>query len=60
MASPRVGHVEVIEILSEIIGFLQDGLISLSTELLTEPRLNVRAGDVYWLFLARDEGMARP
>ena len=49
LASPRVGHVEVIEFLPAVIGFLQDGLIPLSTELLAEPRLNVRESDVYAL-----------
>jgi spermidine synthase len=49
LASRRVGHVEVIEFLPEVIGFLQDGLIPLSTELLAEPRLAVRQSDVYAL-----------
>jgi len=44
---PRVGRLEVIEFLPPVVGFLRDGLVPLSAELLAEPRFSVREGDVY-------------
>jgi spermidine synthase len=49
LQSERVGSVDVIEFLPEVIGFLRDGLIPLAPELLADPRLQVRHGDVYGL-----------
>jgi len=47
LKSPRVRRVEVVEFLPEVVGFLRDGLVPLSRELLADPRLVVREGDVY-------------
>ncbi len=47
LQSERVGRVEVIEFLPEVVGFLQDGLVPLSAALLADPRFAVREGDVY-------------
>ncbi len=47
LRSERVRRVEVIEFLPEVIGFLREGLIPLSAELIADPRLVVRDGDVY-------------
>ena len=47
LQSPRVRRVEVIEFLPEVVGFLRHGLVPLSRELLADPRLVVRQGDVY-------------
>jgi len=47
LKSARVRRVEVVEFLPEVVGFLRDGLIPLSRELLADPRLVVREGDVY-------------
>ncbi len=47
LQSPRVARVEVVELLPEVIGFLHEGLVPLSTELLAEPRFCVREGDVF-------------
>ena len=45
--SARVSRVEVIEIFPAVIDFLQEGLVPLSSELLSEARFGVRQGDVY-------------
>ena len=42
-----VAHVEVIEFLPQVIGWLRDGLIPLAEQLNAEPRLQVTHGDVY-------------
>ncbi len=47
LQSTRVQRVEVIEFLPEVVGFLRDGLVPLSPELLADPRFSVREGDVY-------------
>jgi len=47
LQSARVQRVEVIEFLPQVVGFLRDGLIPLSEELLGDPRFSVRDGDVY-------------
>jgi spermidine synthase len=49
LQSERVGRVDVIEFLPEVVGFLRDGLIPLASDLLADPRLHVRDGDVYAL-----------
>jgi len=45
--SDRVGRVEVIELFPAVVGFLRDGLVPLSSELLADERFGVREGDVY-------------
>lgn len=47
LRSDRVGRVDVVEYLPEVIGFMQRGLVPLSQALLADPRLAVREGDVY-------------
>jgi spermidine synthase len=43
----RVAHVEVVELLPEVIDWLDRGLIPLAPELASSRRLSVRRGDVY-------------
>lgn len=43
----NVGHVEVTELLPEVIQWFQQGLVPLSNELNSEPRLSVHRGDIY-------------
>jgi len=47
LLSERVAHVEVVELLPQVIDWLEQGLIPLSPELQNEPRLTVTQGDVY-------------
>lgn len=47
LASPRVARVEVVEFLPQVIGWLEQGLVPLSSALKNEPRLVTREGDVY-------------
>jgi spermidine synthase len=47
LKSPRVKRVEVVELLPQVIGWLEQGLVPLSSELQGEPRLVVTQGDVY-------------
>ncbi|NOY28872.1 MAG: spermidine synthase [Planctomycetes bacterium] len=47
LLSDRVARVEVVELLPQVIGWLEQGLIPLSPELQSEPRLVVTQGDVY-------------
>lgn len=47
LASPRVARVEVVELLPQVIGWLERGLIPLAAELLADQRLSVVLGDVY-------------
>ena len=47
LESARVVRVEVIELLPEVVGFLRDGLVPLSAELVATPRFSVREGDVF-------------
>jgi spermidine synthase len=47
LQSKRVRRVEVIELFPAVVGFLHDGLVPLSEELLGDARLRVRVGDVY-------------
>lgn len=45
--SERVSGVRVIELIPAVVGFLKDGLVPLSTELLADTRFAVRDGDAY-------------
>ncbi len=47
LLSDRVAQVEVVELLPQVIGWLEQGLIPLAPELQNEPRLVVTQGDVY-------------
>jgi spermidine synthase len=47
LQSARVERLEVIELLPAVVGFLNDGLIPLSAELLGDERFGVRQGDAY-------------
>ena len=47
LQSERVRRVEVIELFPAVVGFLQQGLVPLSPELLADSRFSVREGDVY-------------
>jgi spermidine synthase len=47
LKSPRVKRVEVVELLPQVIGWLEQGLVPLSSELQGEPRLVVTQDDVY-------------
>ncbi len=47
LKSSRVRRVEVIELFAAVVGFLRDGLVPLSAELLADPRFAVREGDAY-------------
>jgi spermidine synthase len=47
LASDRVAHVEVIEFVPEVIGWMRRGLVPLSAELNEDPRLTITEDDVY-------------
>jgi len=47
LASDRVGHVEVVEFLPQVIDWLAQGLVPLSSSLNDDSRLLVTQGDVY-------------
>ena len=47
LQSERVGRVLTIEFLPEVVGFLRDDLIPLSSQLQADPRFEVQQGDVY-------------
>jgi spermidine synthase len=47
LESERVQRVEVIELFPAVVGYLRDGLVPLSRELLSDPRFSVRQGDAY-------------
>lgn len=47
LQSKRVERLEVIELFPAVVGFLRDGLVPLSSELLADPRFGVREGDAY-------------
>ncbi len=47
LESDRVQRVEVIELFGAVVGFLKEGLVPLSEELLADPRFGVREGDAY-------------
>lgn len=49
LQSERVERLEVVELLPAVVGFLTEGLIPLSSELLGDARLEVRQGDAYAL-----------
>jgi len=47
LSGDSVTHVEVVEFLPQVIGWMQDGLVPLSEKLNAEPRLTVTQGDIY-------------
>ena len=47
LASHRVGRVEVVELLPQVIDWLEQGLIPLADSMQADPRLLVSQGDVY-------------
>jgi spermidine synthase len=47
LQSPRVAHVDVVELLPQVVGWLEKGLLPLSEELAADSRLHVVPGDVY-------------
>ncbi len=47
LKSERVKRVEVIELLPAVVGFVTEGLVPLSSELLGDARFGVRQGDAY-------------
>lgn len=47
LRSSRVFHVEVVDLLPQVIKWLEQGLVPLSDELNQEPRLEVQQGDIY-------------
>lgn len=51
LQSSRVRRVEVIEFLPAVVGFLDQGLVPLASELLGDPRFSVRQGDAYAMLL---------
>ncbi len=55
LQSTRVRRVEVIELFPAVVGFLHDGLVPLSPELLGDPRFGVREGDVYGTLLGQSD-----
>ncbi len=57
LQSPRVAQVEVVELLPQVIDWLQGGLVPLSSELQGEPRLVVTQGDVYQRLAGQPEGL---
>jgi spermidine synthase len=56
LASPRVAHVEVVDRLPEVIGWLRRGLLPLSEQLNADERLLLSEGDVYARLLAPPAG----
>ena len=55
LASPRAARVEVVELLPQVIGWLERGLIPLAAELRGDPRLTITQDDVYRRLLAPPE-----
>lgn len=47
LKSEHVDHVEVVELLPQVIGWMKDGLVPLSQQLANERRLEVRQADAY-------------
>lgn len=47
LASPRVGHVEVVEFLPQVVDWMRDGRVPLSADLNADDRFEVVAGDVF-------------
>jgi spermidine synthase len=47
LSSERVANVEVVELLPQVIDWLERGLVPLSSELVSESRLSLTQGDVY-------------
>ena len=52
LQSARVRRVEAIELLPQVVGFLREGLVPLSNDLLGDPRFGVREGDAYAILAA--------
>ena len=55
LQSPRVASVEVIELLPQVVGWLQADQMPLSPELNADERLEVTSGDIYALLAANAE-----
>lgn len=55
LASPRVAQLEVIELLPQVIDWLERGLVPLSDELQADARLAIRQDDVFARLSARAE-----
>ncbi len=47
LRAERVAHVEVVELLPQVIAWLKDGMVPLAAEMEEEPRLTVTQGNVY-------------
>ncbi|HUH11624.1 MAG TPA: hypothetical protein VMK65_00885 [Longimicrobiales bacterium] len=47
LESPRVAEVTVVELLPQVVGWLEEGLLPLSDALRAEPRLRVETGDFF-------------
>jgi spermidine synthase len=47
LGSPRVGSVQVMELLTQVIDWMERGLVPLSAELLADPRFSTVPGDIY-------------
>jgi spermidine synthase len=47
LQSPRVARAEVVEFVPAVIGWMEEGLVPLSTVLNEEPRIEIVAGDVF-------------
>ena len=57
LESTSVMRLEVIEFLPAVVGFLQEGLVPLSSELLADSRFGVRHGDAYAVLNGEAEGL---
>ena len=55
LGSHRVAHVEVVELLPQVIDWLERGLLPLADDLKADPRFAVSAGDVYARLAAAPE-----
>jgi spermidine synthase len=51
LTSERVGRVEAVELLPQVIGWLEQGLVPLAGELKADPRFQTAQGDVFKLLL---------
>lgn len=55
LRSPAVTRVDVVEFLPQVIGWMKNGLVPLSEELASDPRLAIVEGDVYAMMAAPAE-----
>lgn len=55
LESPRVGHVDVVEYLPQVVDWMRDGLVPLSDELNADTRFHVVQADVYAMLAATPE-----